>query len=89
MLGYEVPQVLLIHCNEMNALTLRQALHRMRERGYTFVSLDEAMADPAYQLPVRPGAMGGWRFVQRDGGGETRRGAVKGSLARPKRHSLR
>jgi len=59
VLGYELPQVLLIHCNEMNALTLRRALQRMRDRGYTFVTLDEAMEDPAYKLPVRPGAMGG------------------------------
>jgi peptidoglycan/xylan/chitin deacetylase (PgdA/CDA1 family) len=59
VLGYEVPLVLLIHCNEMNALTLRQSLQRMRDRGYTFVSLEEAMTDPAYKLPVRPGAMGG------------------------------
>jgi peptidoglycan-N-acetylglucosamine deacetylase len=59
LLGYELPLVLLIHCNELNALTLRRTLQRMRERGYAFVSLDEAMADPAYQVPLRPGAMGG------------------------------
>lgn len=60
ILGYELPQTLLIHCNEMNALTLRTALARMRDRGYTFVSLDEAMNDPAYHTPgLRPGGMGG------------------------------
>ncbi len=57
--GYELPLVLLIHCNELNAHTLRRTLQRIRERGYTFVSLDEAMTDPAYQVPLRPGAMGG------------------------------
>ena len=60
MLGYELPQALLIHCNEMNALTLRQTIARMRDRGYTFVPLDEAMTDPAYATPgLKPGAMGG------------------------------
>lgn len=59
VLGYEAPLVLLIHCNEMNSLTLRQSLQRMRDRGYSFVSIEEAMSDPAYKLPVRPGAMGG------------------------------
>lgn len=64
VLGYELPQTLLIHCNEMNALTLRQAFSRLRERGYTFVSLNEAMADPAYATPgLRPGAMGGGGFL--------------------------
>ncbi len=60
ILGYELPQTLLIHCNEMNARTLREALARMRERGYSFVSLDEAMTDSAYHTPgLRPGGMGG------------------------------
>lgn len=60
VLGYELPQTLLIHCNEMNALTLPVTLKRIRDRGYTFVSIAEAMADEAYKLPgMRPGGMGG------------------------------
>ena len=60
VLGYELPQTLLIHCNEMNALTLRSTIQRIRDRGYRFVSLDEAMQDPAYNLPnIRPGGLGG------------------------------
>lgn len=63
VLGYELPQTLLIHCNELNALTLRRTLGRFRERGYEFVSLDEAMVDPAYATRgLRPGAMGGGGF---------------------------
>lgn len=63
-LGYELAQTLLIHCNEMNALTLDRTIDRMRGRGYTFVSLDEAMADPAYSIPgVRPGGMGGGGLI--------------------------
>ncbi len=63
VLGYEIRQVLLIHCNEMNALTLPQTLQRIRGRGYDFVSMDEAMDDPAYKLTgLRAGAMGGGGF---------------------------
>lgn len=47
--GYEVPQILLIHCNELNSLTLRDSIARMRKRGYIFISLEEAMSDKAYQ----------------------------------------
>lgn len=66
ILGYELPQTLLIHCNEMNALTLRSTLRRIRERGYTFVSMDEAMSDPAYDgAGLRPGDMGGGGFFNR------------------------
>ena len=64
VLGYDLAQTLLIHCNEMNALTLRRALQRIRDRGYAFVSMDEAMEDPAYKTPgLRPGAMGGGGFL--------------------------
>jgi peptidoglycan/xylan/chitin deacetylase (PgdA/CDA1 family) len=63
VLGYELPQTLLIHCNEMNALTLRTSIQRMRDRGYAFISLDQAMQDPAYQVAgIRPGGMGGGGF---------------------------
>ena len=66
VLGYELPQVLLIHCNEMNALTLGRTLRRIRDRGYDFVSIDEAMADPAYAMAgIRPGGMGGGGFFNR------------------------
>jgi len=47
--GYELPQILLIHCNELNSVTLRDSIARMRKRGYSFVTLEEATKDPAYQ----------------------------------------
>lgn len=49
--GYELPQTLLIHCNTLNATTLRQSIARMRDRGYSFITLDEALEDPAYKRP--------------------------------------
>lgn len=51
LFGYELPQILLIHCNELNSVTLRDSIARMRNRGYSFVTLTEAMSDPAYQRP--------------------------------------
>jgi peptidoglycan/xylan/chitin deacetylase (PgdA/CDA1 family) len=49
--GYELPQILLIHCNELNSVSLRESIARMRQRGYSFVTLDEATRDPAYLRP--------------------------------------
>ncbi|MBZ5623972.1 MAG: polysaccharide deacetylase family protein [Acidobacteriia bacterium] len=49
--GYELPQILLIHCNELNSVTLRESIDRMRQRGYRFVTLEEATKDPAYLRP--------------------------------------
>lgn len=61
LFGYEVPQILLIHCNSLNADTLRDTVARVRARGYTFITLDEAMNDPAYQRPdTFAGPGGSW-----------------------------
>ena len=49
LFGYELPQILLIHCNELNSLTLRDTIARLRKRGYAFITLEEAMTDAAYQ----------------------------------------
>lgn len=50
-LGYELPQVLLLHANELNADWLPDLIRMLRARNYGFVSLDEALKDPAYRLP--------------------------------------
>ena len=61
LFGHEIPQILLIHCNELNALTLRETIARLRKRGYTFISLGEAMADAAYVRPdTFEGPGGSW-----------------------------
>jgi len=49
--GREIPQILLIHANEINADCLDEMLDRLEARGYAFVSLDEALRDPAYRTP--------------------------------------
>ncbi|HEY0662389.1 MAG TPA: polysaccharide deacetylase family protein [Lysobacter sp.] len=51
LLGYPLPQVLLLHANELNAATFADLAAALRGRGYRFVSLEEAMQDPAYQRP--------------------------------------
>ena len=47
--GREIPQVLLIHSNDITSDSLDEILQRFASRGYKFVSLDEVMSDPAYQ----------------------------------------
>lgn len=49
--GREIPQILLIHANEVNAACLDEMLGRLAARGYAFVSLEEALRDPAYGTP--------------------------------------
>ena len=75
--GYELPQILLIHCSEMNSVSLRDSMARMRKRGYSFVTLEEAMADPAYRRPDS--------FVSR-GGSWLERSAI--ALGKPRSQSM-
>jgi peptidoglycan/xylan/chitin deacetylase (PgdA/CDA1 family) len=51
-LGYEVKQTLLLHANELNADHFDALAEMMKKRGYRFISLEEALKDPAYRLPT-------------------------------------
>ena len=44
----EIPQILLIHANDINGRYLGEMLERLVARGYEFVSLDQAVGDAAY-----------------------------------------
>ena len=48
LLGYALPQVWLMHANELNAATFAELVAATKRRGYRFIPLDEAMRDPAY-----------------------------------------
>jgi peptidoglycan/xylan/chitin deacetylase (PgdA/CDA1 family) len=50
MFGRDIPQTILLHANDLNADALDELLTRLEGRGYRFVSLDAAMADPAYRI---------------------------------------
>lgn len=49
ILGREIPQVLLVHANQLNADHLDALLDVIRRRGYRFVPLARALADSAYR----------------------------------------
>jgi len=50
VVGYEVKQVLLLHANPLNADYFDELARMMKGRGYRFVSIEEALKDPAYRL---------------------------------------
>ena len=47
----DIPQVMLLHSNVLTAESLETLLSRFEAHGYRFVTLEEAMADPAYATP--------------------------------------
>ncbi len=69
--GREVPQTLLIHTNDLNTDCLDELLQRLEKRGYRFITLDEAMRDPAYQTKdvnvSRNGPTWLWRWMKSKG----------------------
>lgn len=51
VVGYEPKQILLLHATQLEADHLGELLELIRKRGYRFITLDEALSDPAYSLP--------------------------------------
>ena len=48
--GGDIPYVLLLHVSAFNAKVLPDLIERLRERGFTFITLPEALANPAYAV---------------------------------------
>jgi peptidoglycan-N-acetylglucosamine deacetylase len=46
----EIPQILLLHANSLNADRFDALAEALKRRGYRFVSVDQALEDPAYGL---------------------------------------
>jgi len=69
--GREIVQTLLLHANDINADCLDEMLGRFAARGYRFVTLDEAMSDPAYKTKdtcvSRSGPTWLWRWMKSKG----------------------
>ena len=65
VVGREFPQILLLHANELNADLVPDLLAMFRRRGYTFVTLDRALADDAYRLPDEYVGRGGFSWIHR------------------------
>jgi peptidoglycan/xylan/chitin deacetylase (PgdA/CDA1 family) len=65
LFGREIPQVLLVHANMLNAERFGDLAAMFERRGYAFVPLDSALADPAYSTPDRFVGPGGITWLHR------------------------
>lgn len=71
LLGYELPQILLIHANNLNADHMDELIDLIKKRGYEFVPLGEALKHKAYSLPEGTHPRGlSWiqRWIKEKGG---------------------
>jgi peptidoglycan/xylan/chitin deacetylase (PgdA/CDA1 family) len=51
LIGYEPRQIILLHANWLEADHIAELLELLRKRRYQFISLRDALSDPAYSLP--------------------------------------
>jgi peptidoglycan/xylan/chitin deacetylase (PgdA/CDA1 family) len=69
--GRGIPHTILLHANDINADCLDEILTRLEGGGHGFISLDRAMADPAYltrdTLVTKHGPTWLWRWTKSQG----------------------
>ena len=65
LFGREIPQVLLIHANSLNADAFPKLAAMIQSRGYRFVRLEEALQDEAYGSPDSYAGTGGITWLHR------------------------
>ena len=65
LFGREIKQVLLLHANELNADHFEALAKMIKKRGYIFITLDEAIKDPAYGSADKFTGRGGISWIHR------------------------
>lgn len=61
----DVRQVLLVHANALNGDAFGRLADRLAERGHTFIALERALEDPAYDAPDTYRGAGGISWLDR------------------------
>jgi len=66
--GREIPHVMLLHVNRLNADLIDKVLELFEQKHYRFVTLDAALSDPAFKTPdtfeTKYGWMWGYRWAK-------------------------
>ncbi|UYB51903.1 polysaccharide deacetylase family protein [Xanthomonas sp. AM6] len=65
LFGRRIAQVWLMHANELNAVAFPELIAATRRRGYAFITLDEALRDPAYRYAEGYTGRGGISWLHR------------------------
>lgn len=65
LFGRPVAQTLLMHANRLNGDHAAELFRRLRNEGYSFVTLEEALRDPAYASPDAFFGKGGISWLHR------------------------
>lgn len=60
LFGHPIRHILLLHANELNADHIDALIKVITDRGYRFITLEEALTDPAYQYPEKYTGTSDW-----------------------------
>lgn len=63
--GRNIPHILWLHCAIATASFLEDTIQMLRERGYSFISMTEALEDPAFKTPETYAGPLGLSFIDR------------------------
>lgn len=65
VVGYEVKQIFLLHANAINADMMGEIARMLQRRNYTFITLEQALTDPAFQSADTFTGAGGISWIHR------------------------
>ena len=65
LFGREIPEILLVHANMLNAERFGDLASMFERRGYRFITLDRALEDEAYRSPDTFVGTGGITWIHR------------------------
>ena len=65
LFGREIPEILLVHANRLNAERFGDLASMFERRGYRFITLDRALEDEAYRSPDTFVGTGGITWIHR------------------------
>jgi peptidoglycan-N-acetylglucosamine deacetylase len=60
LFGHDIKHILLLHSNELNADNLDALLGLLKNRGYQFITLEQALTDPVYKYPEKYRSTSDW-----------------------------
>jgi peptidoglycan-N-acetylglucosamine deacetylase len=60
LFGHDIKHILLLHSNELNADNFDALLTLLKNRGYEFITLEQALTDPVYKYPEKYRSTSDW-----------------------------
>ena len=63
LFGRSIKHILLLHANELNADNFEALIQQMKESGYRFITLEQALTDEAYRYPDKYSDSSHWLLL--------------------------